>query len=234
MKSYFHNYIRGENGKNLGIINTDGQTWTNQRRFSLKQLKDLGFGRKSLDSVMLEEVDDVIDGMITKKNVTMESTFNVAIINVLWQIVASKRFDPNAADTKRMMYLLNMQFKTGFKFFSSFLRRILPPSEVDKSFFEMKAMMRGLIKEHLADVDYESPRDFIDVYLKQIKDVGDHFDIDHLVVICLDFFQAGAETTRYVHFLFLLTVKISNFQLNGVLVLHDFLLKGMIFFHLLF
>ena len=196
MKSYFHNYIRGENGKNLGIINTDGQTWTNQRRFSLKQLKDLGFGRKSLDSVMLEEVDDVIDGMITKKNVTMESTFNVAIINVLWQIVASKRFDPNAADTKRMMYLLNMQFKTGFKFFSSFLRRILPPSEVDKSFFEMKAMMRGLIKEHLADVDYESPRDFIDVYLKQIKDVGDHFDIDHLVVICLDFFQAGAETTR--------------------------------------
>ena len=199
MKSYFHNHIRGENGKNLGIINTDGQTWTNQRRFSLKQLKDLGFGRKSLDSVMLEEVDDVIDGMITKKNVTMESTFNVAIINVLWQIVASKRFDPNAADTKRMMYLLNMQFKTGFKFFSSFLRRILPPSEVDKSFFEMKAMMRGLIKEHLADVDYESPRDFIDVYLKQIKDVGDHFDIDHLVVICLDFFQAGAETTRYVH-----------------------------------
>ena len=201
MKSYFHNYIRGENGRNLGIINTDGQTWTNQRRFSLKQLKDLGFGRKSLDSVMLEEVDDVIDGMITKKNVTMESTFNVSIINVLWQIVASKRFDPNAEDTKRMMALLNLQFKSGPKCFNliPFLRKIMPPNEVDKSFFEMKAMMRGLIKEHLADVDYDSPRDFIDIYLKQIKDVGDDFDIDHLVVICLDFFQAGAETTRYVH-----------------------------------
>ena len=48
------------NGKNLGIINTDGQQWTNQRRFSLKQLRDLGFGKKSLDSVMIEEVDDVI------------------------------------------------------------------------------------------------------------------------------------------------------------------------------
>ena len=198
MKSYFHNYIRGENGKNLGIINTDGQTWTNQRRFSLKQLKDLGFGRKSLDSVMLEEVDDVIDEMIQKKNVTMESTFNVAIINVLWQIVASKRFDPNAADTKRMMALLNLQFKAGPKSFKlfPFLRKIMPANEVDKSFFEMKAMMRGLIKEHLADVDYDSPRDFIDVYLKQIKEVGSDFEIDHLVVICLDFFQAGAETTR--------------------------------------
>ena len=60
MKSFFHDYVRGENGKNLGIINTDGQQWTNQRRFSLKQLRDLGFGKKSLDSVMIEEVDDVI------------------------------------------------------------------------------------------------------------------------------------------------------------------------------
>ena len=50
----------------------------------------------------------------------MDSTFNVAIINVLWQIVASKRFDPNAEDTKRMMALLNMQFKAGFKAFNFF------------------------------------------------------------------------------------------------------------------
>ena len=198
MKSYFHNYIRGENGRNLGIINTDGQTWTNQRRFSLKQLRDLGFGKKSLDSVMLEEVDDVIDDMIQKKNVKMESTFNVAIINVLWQIVASKRFDPKADDTKRMMALLNMQFKTGFKAFNffPFLRRIMPATEIDKSFFEMKAMMRAMIKEHMVDVDYDSPRDFIDVYLKQINESGADFDIDNLVVNCLDFFQAGAETTR--------------------------------------
>ena len=38
MKS-FH---KRENGRNLGIVATDGQTWTNQRRFSLKQLRDLG------------------------------------------------------------------------------------------------------------------------------------------------------------------------------------------------
>ena len=43
-----------------------------------------------------------------------------------------------------------------------------------------------------------SPRDFIDVYLKQIQEDGIRFDIDNLVVICLDFFQAGAETTRYI------------------------------------
>ena len=137
--------------------------------------------------------------MIRQKNVTMDSTFNVAIINVLWQIVASKRFDPKAADTQRMMALLNMQFKSGFKAFNFFpiLRRIMPASEIDKSFFEMKSMLRGLIEEHMVDIDYESPRDFIDVYLKQIQENGEKFDVDHLVVLCLDFFQAGAETTRY-------------------------------------
>ena len=71
--------------------------------------------------------------------------------------------------------------------------------EVDCKLQELKSVMKGFINEHKQDVDYENPRDFIDVYLKQIKDVGDDFEIDHLVVICLDFFQAGAETTRYVH-----------------------------------
>lgn len=192
MKS-FH---KRENGRNLGIVATDGQTWTNQRRFSLKQLRDLGFGRKSLDSVMIEEVDEVIDEMIEKENVTMDSTFNVAIINVLWQIVASKRFDPHASDTKRMMTLLNTQFKAKFNPIMVFywLRRIFP-LEQDKCVFELKNIMRELIKEHLADIDYDNPRDFIDTYLKQIKENGIDFDIGHLVHICLDFFQAGAETS---------------------------------------
>ena len=112
----------------------------------------------------------------------------------------AKRFDPHAEDTKRMMALLNMQFKAGFKAFNffPFLRKYMPWTEIDKSFFEMKHMMRELIKEHMADVDYDSPRDFIDVYLKQIQEDGIRFDIDNLVVICLDFFQAGAETTRYI------------------------------------
>ena len=47
------------------MIENDGNVWTVQRRFALKQLKDLGFGRKSLDSVMIQEVDEVIDKMLS-------------------------------------------------------------------------------------------------------------------------------------------------------------------------
>ena len=45
------------------------------------------------------------------------------------------------------------------------------------------------------DIDYDNPRDFIDVYLKQIKDEPENFNVEHLVVMCVDFFQAGAETS---------------------------------------
>ena len=60
-KHYWHEHVKGYHGRNLGITNSDGPKWTEQRRFALKQLKDLGFGTKSLDSVMVAEADRVID-----------------------------------------------------------------------------------------------------------------------------------------------------------------------------
>ncbi len=103
-----------------GIINTDGQVWVEQRRFALRQLRDLGFGRTSLDTVMCDEADDILNRLIAtaSKNkdsvVKIESTFNASIINVLWHIVASKRFDPESPRTKEVMGKLNKVFKSGF------------------------------------------------------------------------------------------------------------------------
>ena len=54
--------------------------------------------------------------------------------------------------------------------------------------------MKKFISEHLEDIDYDHPRDFIDVYLTEMRN-NSNFDEDHLIVMCLDFFQAGAETT---------------------------------------
>ncbi|QQP48822.1 Cytochrome P450_ family 2 subfamily j_ polypeptide 6, partial [Caligus rogercresseyi] len=40
----------------------------------------------------------------------MNSNFNVSIINVLWQIVAAQRFDPEEPSTKERMEHLNGYF----------------------------------------------------------------------------------------------------------------------------
>ena len=180
-------------------MNTEGHVWTQQRRVSLTKLRDLGFGRKSLDLSMVQEVDYVIDKLLehSGSSVKINSTFNAAIINVLWQIVASKRFEPDHPDTERMMAMLNAQFKAGIRpvfFVPHFLGKYVPLQDVDHYLLEMKSMMRKLISEHKESIDHENPRDFIDVYLTEMKS-NPSLDEEHLAVICVDFFQAGSETT---------------------------------------
>lgn len=39
---------------------TDGPLWQEQHRFTMRQLRDLGFGKTSVEHEMVEEVDDLI------------------------------------------------------------------------------------------------------------------------------------------------------------------------------
>jgi Cytochrome P450 len=51
-----------------GLIFNDGDAWKSHRRFSLKTLKDFGFGKKSLESVLLEESDRMVDFLVEKNS----------------------------------------------------------------------------------------------------------------------------------------------------------------------
>jgi hypothetical protein len=63
---------------------TQGNYWETQRRFALKTLKDLGFGKQSLESAINIEMNDIIDQFVsTKGNVLLSHDFNVPIINIL-------------------------------------------------------------------------------------------------------------------------------------------------------
>ena len=43
-----------------GILMTDGELWKEQRRFAVRHLKDLGFGKSSLESLIMDEVNDLM------------------------------------------------------------------------------------------------------------------------------------------------------------------------------
>ena len=95
-----------------GIINTEGDQWITQRRFSLKTLKDFGFGRKSLEDAISMEIDLIIEEFLSKEvrdlhqfkieltiislqdsDFLIGQDFNIPIINILWQLVAGYRFE---------------------------------------------------------------------------------------------------------------------------------------------
>ena len=44
-----------------GVIRSNGQTWTEMRRYSLHTLKDLGYGKSILEDVVEEEIDNLLE-----------------------------------------------------------------------------------------------------------------------------------------------------------------------------
>merc|ERR1712141_91915 len=141
---------------------------------------------------MVHEVDQVIDKFLEAENgiVEIKSSFNTAVLNVLWQIVASKKFDPDHPETKEVIMLMNAQAENRYSksMFFPTLFKILPFRDVDIKLFRLKEIMGKYVREHLQDIDYENPRDFMDVYITQMKDEGTNFNEQQLVLISLDLF----------------------------------------------
>ena len=84
------------------LIFNDGEGWKSQRRFALKTLKDFGFGKKGLEGVLVEEADRMGDYFREQdgRPTFVLNLFNVAILNVLWQIVANHRSGTGQHDCK--------------------------------------------------------------------------------------------------------------------------------------
>ena len=132
----------------------------------------------------------------------MNTDFGIPVINILWTIVAGKRFQVENPQVNRMMQLLNTLFKAKFA-----LEYLLPwwglicyftpgLNTRRRIITELRKMFRASIQEHQHSLDPNTPRDLIDVFLLEInKGTNPHFDMETLELTCLDLFKAGAETS---------------------------------------
>lgn len=129
----------------------------------------------------------------------MKDNFNTAVVNTLWQIVSSKKFDPAEPETRQIMTLLKSQSQGRYSksMFFPALFKLLPMRDVDRKLQQLKAKMLDVIEDHKRDIDCQNPRDFIDVYLAQMRGGAgsSSFNDEQLVVVCLDLIEAGTETT---------------------------------------
>jgi hypothetical protein len=71
-----------------------GQFWQEQRRFTMRHLRDLGFGKTSIEDQMMGEVGDLIKDIENKSQsdkdrvVDLKGIFQVSVVNILWAIIA--------------------------------------------------------------------------------------------------------------------------------------------------
>ena len=188
-----------------GIIFTSGSQHTTQRRFGLKTLKDFGFGRKSIENSIHFEVDEMLDQVFScDGDILLGSDFNIPIINILWQMVAGKRFSANNKKDNELMERVIVLFTLGqFSTLLPFFLYNLLPKSIAKhtvtgkradSLIGIREYLIAEVKSHQDNLDSKNPEDFIDVYLSQM-DKEEDLNIMDLIACIHDFFTAGTETS---------------------------------------
>lgn len=89
-----------------GIVFHDGPEWYELRRFSLRNLRDFGFGKASMESMISDEVSHLLERLRqdSGKPISTLNYFNIAVVNALWTITCGKRLkydDPETIEISR-------------------------------------------------------------------------------------------------------------------------------------
>ena len=77
-----------------------------QRRFTLRHLRDFGFGKNTGEELIRNELKEFIQGLDKNvgKPISINRSFNVAILNTLWMIMSGVRYEQ---DDPRLWSVLN-------------------------------------------------------------------------------------------------------------------------------
>jgi hypothetical protein len=103
----------------IGLVFVEGHFWQEQRRFALRHLRDLGFGKTSIEDQMMGEITDLIAEItaVAKSNrdhvVDFKSIFSVSVINILWAIVGGKRFQRGDPKFKKLLDNIDQFLQSG-------------------------------------------------------------------------------------------------------------------------
>ncbi|XP_069682422.1 probable cytochrome P450 304a1 [Periplaneta americana] len=213
--------------KNLGIIFTDGLFWEQQRRFSLRHMRDYGFGRRfpQLEAIGQEEIQDMLDLLngqredkeISKNgHVRLPDLFYNVFFNPIWFIITGQRFP--VKDHAKLRYFTRQALRhqrsidvTGNALvLSPWLKHIAPNyfgyTDLMESTGNMLRYIKDAVKEHMATYSEDFIRDFTDKFLMEMKkyehvDEPTTFMEEQLRVVGLDYlFPASTTVTATLNF----------------------------------
>ena len=109
-----------------GIMFSEGPLWKEQRRFTLRQLRDLGFGKTSAEDLIREEIHELVEAIRAASKadagrvVNLKGIFNVSVLNVLWAIIGGRRYKHDDIQFKQILGVVESFFRSGNAVSASF------------------------------------------------------------------------------------------------------------------
>lgn len=197
-------------GERRGVLFTDGTKWSQHRRFSLRHLRSFGFGHRKMEEHLIAEAESLVE-VLRKLSlngpVPMHNAFDVAVINSLWLMFAGRRFEYDDQKLKEILKVTHDVFRLidtsgGLLSQLPFLRFIFPELSGYNSLIgilkKLWSFLADEIDEHVRTLPVDEPRDLIDAFLMEIsrnESDDSQFNHEELLILCLDLFLAGSETT---------------------------------------
>lgn len=191
-------------GERFGVFMSDGEQWLESRRFSVKHLRS--FGKEETENLMKEEIDALLNHIKDDSIIQGNGLFGFPAVNVIWAILSNKRFSLDDEKAKEFLANLTESFRIGqpegnIVGVLPFMRFFNPTFKtLDKVNKKIQIFMKKAIEEHKDVLDYNCPRDMIDQYLVEMEarnkaGTNTTYSEEDLILICMDLFGAGAEST---------------------------------------
>lgn len=97
----------------LGVFFGNGEAWKELRRFSIRTLRDFGFGKfNSQEAIIEEELTRLmsrLDNQIAESKdstVYMKKFFSVSALNIIWSLIAGYRFSHDDEQLQKLVKLM--------------------------------------------------------------------------------------------------------------------------------
>ncbi|GMS93067.1 hypothetical protein PENTCL1PPCAC_15242 [Pristionchus entomophagus] len=195
-----------------GVLISDGEVWKEQRRVSLRILRELGLGKNLMEAQINRSIDEMMRQLkATNDGVTpfdMNMPLQLCIGNVINETLFGYHFE--YTDTERFEYFNSVVTKHLRNLKDNFFVLIVQawpwakniPLIGDKGFkepLENVAQYQKFIQEEVSKVAEDlhldnEPTNFVQAYLAEMeKNKGLNMENLHAVVV--DFWMAGMETT---------------------------------------
>lgn len=190
------------------VSTSHGAEWKERRRFTLHHLRDFGFGRHSMEEIIVSEIEKLVQRFRSAENQKVDicDTFFFSFMNIIWNIVGGKNFDSGnkyMAEFAKIIRVIFRELDTmKMIHFMPYLKHI--PGMSFQGYLDaehrLRAFLKKEIEEHIRTYQDSNHRDFVDVYLSEIykreklPEKSTSFQKENLVGVLHNLFNAAIDT----------------------------------------
>ncbi len=193
-----------------GLALASGAIWSQQRKFTQAAFRSFGVGTKSFEEKIVTESHALLAEIARFKGSVFESqpVLVNAVSNVICSVVFGKRFDYKDKQFVYFQMLAGQQTALSVQIFPEIFLPFLSyfntktRDKVMDNTKKIHAFMKDIIEDHKVDFDPNHPRDYMDVYLKELKQKNDgiatnytKLDEESMMHTISQLFAPGTDTT---------------------------------------